>query len=97
MTTVHAATYELLRAQGMTTLFGNPGSNELTFLDQLPEDFRYVLALHEGAGLAMAECYSQVTGRPRAVRCWSACTRRPGWARRWGRSSMPRYRGRRCS
>jgi benzoylformate decarboxylase len=64
MTTVHAATYELLRAQGMTTMFGNPGSNELTFLDQLPDDFRYVLALHEGAGLAMAECYSQVTGRP---------------------------------
>ena len=56
MTTVHAATYELLRAQGMTTMFGNPGSNELTFLDRLPDDFRYVLALHEGAGLAMAEC-----------------------------------------
>jgi hypothetical protein len=77
--------------RAMTTLFGNPGSNELTFLDRLPDDFRYVLALHEGAGLAMAECYSQVTGRP----VWSASTRRPAWARRWARSSMPRYPGRR--
>jgi benzoylformate decarboxylase len=64
MATVHDATYEVLRSLGMTTIFGNPGSNELPFLDRLPSDFRYVLALHEGAGLAMADGYSQVTGRP---------------------------------
>jgi benzoylformate decarboxylase len=54
MSTVHDTTYELLRSFGMTTIFGNPGSNELPFLDRLPSDFRYILALHEGAGLARA-------------------------------------------
>jgi len=63
-TTVHDATYEVLRSLGMTTIFGNPGSNELPFLDRLPSDFRYILALHEGAGLAIADGYSQATGRP---------------------------------
>jgi len=29
MATVHDATYEVLRSLGMTTIFGNPGSNEL--------------------------------------------------------------------
>jgi hypothetical protein len=64
MRTVHDVTYELLRSLGMTTFFGNPGSNELTFLDDFPEDFRYVLALQEGAGLAMADAYAQATGAP---------------------------------
>ena len=64
MATVHDATYEILRSLGMTTIFGNPGSNELPFLDRLPSDFRYMLALHEGAGLAMADGYCQVTERP---------------------------------
>ena len=64
MSTVHDATYEVLRSLGMTTIFGNPGSNELPFINQLPSDFRYILALHEGAGLAMADGYSQATGRP---------------------------------
>jgi benzoylformate decarboxylase len=64
MSTVREATYEVLRSLGMTTIFGNPGSNELPFLDRLPTDFRYILALHEGAVLAMADGYSQATGRP---------------------------------
>src|SRR6201998_3418576 len=64
MSTVHEATYDVLRSLGMTTIFGNPGSNELPFIDQLPSDFRYILALHEGASLAMADGYSQATGRP---------------------------------
>jgi benzoylformate decarboxylase len=67
MTTVHDAAYEVLRSFGMTTFFGNPGSNELTFLDGFPDDFRYVLALQEGAGLAMADAYSQATDGPAMV------------------------------
>ena len=55
MTTVRETTHNLLRAWGLTTIFGNPGSNELPFLEGLPEDFRYVLGLHEGAVLAMAD------------------------------------------
>src|SRR4051794_5376129 len=44
-TTVQQATLELLRGLGMTTVFGNPGSTELPFLDSWPKDFRYILAL----------------------------------------------------
>jgi benzoylformate decarboxylase len=36
MKTVHQVAYELLRTHGMTTVFGNPGSNELPFLSQFP-------------------------------------------------------------
>ena len=66
MTSVHHAAYELLRSLEMDTFFGNPGSYELTFLDDFPSDFRYVLALQEGAGLAMADAYAQSTGATRA-------------------------------
>src|SRR5713101_4423088 len=43
MTSVHDVTYDLLRRQGITTVFGNPGSNELPFLKDFPPDFRYFL------------------------------------------------------
>src|SRR4051812_4978763 len=70
--TVHSVTYDLLRAWGLTTVFGNPGSNELAFLDGFPADFRYVLGLHEGAVLAMADGYAQASGRPALVNLHSA-------------------------
>ncbi|MDF3887971.1 benzoylformate decarboxylase [Cupriavidus basilensis] len=72
MTTVHQAAYETLRAQGLTTFFGNPGSNELPFLKDFPADFRYVLGLHEGAVVGMADGYAQATGRPALVNLHSA-------------------------
>jgi benzoylformate decarboxylase len=78
MKTVHQVTYELLRAHGMTTVFGNPGSNELPFLSQFPTDFRYILGLHEGVVLAMADGYAQATGRPALVNVHSA---RRSWQR----------------
>lgn len=62
MSSVREATYDLLRSHGLTTIFGNPGSNELPFLAGMPEDFRYILGLHEGAVLAMADGYAQSTG-----------------------------------
>jgi benzoylformate decarboxylase len=40
---------DLLRRHGVTTVFGNPGSNELPFLKDFPADFRYFLGLHKGA------------------------------------------------
>ena len=72
MPTVRETTYDLLRGWGLTTVFGNPGSNELPFLDGFPSDFRYVLGLHEGAVLAMADGYAQATGRPALVNLHSA-------------------------
>lgn len=78
MTTVHDATYAVLRSLGMTTPLGNPGSNELPFLDRFPSDFRYILGLHEGAALALADGYSQATGRPVFVSAHVAAS-----AKRW--------------
>ncbi|MFY1691487.1 benzoylformate decarboxylase [Plantactinospora sp. WMMB782] len=64
MTTVHEATYDLLRSLGLTTLFGNPGSTEEPFLKNFPADFAYVLALQEASAVAMADGYAQSSGRP---------------------------------
>ncbi|MEH0108732.1 benzoylformate decarboxylase [Tersicoccus sp. MR15.9] len=72
MTTVNEAAWELLRRNGMTTVFGNPGSNELPFLAGMPEDFRYVLGLHEGVVLGMADGFAQATGRPAFVNLHAA-------------------------
>jgi benzoylformate decarboxylase len=61
---VWAATYDLLRALGLTTIFGNPGSTEQPFLKNFPADFRYILGLQEASALAMADGYAQATRRP---------------------------------
>ena len=42
-TTVKAATFALLRAFGIKKVFGNPGSTELPFLSEWPDDIDYVL------------------------------------------------------
>src|SRR5690349_8658482 len=72
MKTVRQIVFELLRRHDMTTIFGNPGSNELPFLDEFPSDFRYILGLHEGVVLGMADGYAQATGRPVLVNLHSA-------------------------
>jgi benzoylformate decarboxylase len=64
MPTVRDVTYEILRTRGLTTIFGNPGSNELVFLDGMLPDFTYVLGLHEDAVLSMADGYSLASGQP---------------------------------
>lgn len=66
--TVHA----FLRAQGMTTVFGNPGSTELRFFRDWPADFRYVLGLQESCCVAMADGYAQATRRAAFVNLHSA-------------------------
>jgi benzoylformate decarboxylase len=58
---VRAATHALLRDLGLTTIFGNPGSTELRFFDDLPADFRYVLALQESSAVAMADGFAQAS------------------------------------
>ena len=62
MSTVREATFELLRARGMTTIFGNPGSTELPMLADYPDDFRYVLGLQEAVVVGMADGYAQASG-----------------------------------
>ena len=41
--TVHDVTYDLVRSPGLTTVFGNAGSTEQTFLQNFPDDFTDVL------------------------------------------------------
>ncbi len=43
MPDVRTATYRLLRRHGRTTIFGNPGLNELPFLAGMPADCRCAL------------------------------------------------------
>jgi len=70
--TIHDVTYDLLRKLGITTVFGNPGSTEQTFLQDFPEDFTYVLALQEASALAMADGFAQATGKPALVNLHTA-------------------------
>lgn len=72
MATIRDLTYELLRRNGITMIFGNPGSNELPFLQDFPADFRYVLALHEGVAIGIADGHAQATGRTALVNLHSA-------------------------
>src|SRR5882724_648876 len=62
MPTVREATFDLFRAHGMTTMFGNPGSTELPMLADFPSDFRYVLGLQEAVVVGMADGYAQASG-----------------------------------
>src|SRR5579875_409669 len=62
MSSVREATFELLRAHRMTTIFGNPGSTELPMLKDFPTDFSYVLALQELAVVGIADGYAQASG-----------------------------------
>ncbi|WP_242703516.1 benzoylformate decarboxylase [Arthrobacter sp. D5-1] len=70
--TVLESSLDVLRAHGMTTIFGNPGSNELPFLAGLDSDFDFVLGLHEQVVVGMAEGYARVTGRPALVNLHAA-------------------------
>jgi benzoylformate decarboxylase len=72
MTTVREAAFELFRARGMTTVFGNPGSTELPMLAEFPSDFTYVLGLQEAVVVGMADGYAQASGRPTLVNLHTA-------------------------
>ncbi|BCL26315.1 thiamine pyrophosphate-binding protein [Streptomyces aurantiacus] len=60
------ALLDILRGEGVDRVFGNPGTTELPFLaaladtDQAPE---YILGVHEGAVVSMADGYARATGR----------------------------------
>ena len=72
MTSVREATFDLFRAHGMTTIFGNPGSTELPMLADFPEDFTYVLGLQELVVMGMADGFAQASGRPTHVNLHTA-------------------------
>jgi benzoylformate decarboxylase len=61
MPTVREASFDLFRARGMTTIFGNPGSTELPMLADFPGDFRFVLGLQEAVVVGMADGFAQAS------------------------------------
>ncbi|MEN3283262.1 MAG: benzoylformate decarboxylase, partial [Solirubrobacteraceae bacterium] len=56
--TVRDATLDVMRELGLTTIFSNPGSTEVSFLTGLPDDLRFVLGLHEGSVVGMASGFA---------------------------------------
>jgi len=70
--TVKQATFDLLRAFGIKTVFGNPGSTELPFLSDWPGDIDYVLGLQEASVVGMADGYAQATRNAGFVNLHSA-------------------------
>ncbi len=72
MSTVREQFWRLAAELGMTTVFGNPGSTEMTYLSDFPDNLRYVLGLQEGATTSMADGFAQVTGGPVLVNLHTA-------------------------
>jgi len=70
--TVKDATLNLLRAFGIKKVFGNPGSTELPFLSDWPDDIDYVLGLQEASVVGMADGYAQATRNAGFVNLHSA-------------------------
>jgi benzoylformate decarboxylase len=70
--TVRHATLDLLRAFGIRKVFGNPGSTELPFLSDWPDDIDYVLGLQEASVVGMADGYAQATRNAGFVNLHSA-------------------------
>ena len=72
MITVREAVFSMLRERGMTTMFGNPGSTELPFLADFPDDFTYILGLQEAVAVGIADGFAQASGRPALVNLHTA-------------------------
>lgn len=68
-TTGHRKLLEQLTADGLTTIFGNPGSSEEGLLNEITgfPQVRYILGLQEAAVICMADGYAQATGKPAVV------------------------------
>jgi len=63
------AMLEQLIADGVRHVFGNPGTTEQGFMDVLQDypQVDFMLALHEGVAVCMADAYARLTRRPAFV------------------------------
>ena len=64
MTGKHAL-LEMLKAEGVDYIFGNPGTSEGPIIDMLGDypEFKYILTLQESVAVGMGESYARATGR----------------------------------
>ena len=60
---------KILKQEGVSVMFGNPGTTELPLMDGLAREpgIHYVLALQEAVAIAMADAYAQASGGLAAV------------------------------
>ena len=63
------ALLEQLIADGTRHIFGNPGTTEQGFMDVLQDypQLQFMLALHEGVAVSMADAYARLTRQPAFV------------------------------
>ena len=63
------AILEMLKAEGVEYIFGNPGTSEGPFIDMLGEypEFKYIMALQESVAIGMGEAYARATNKPAFV------------------------------
>ena len=63
--TGRSAFVALLKAEGVTHLFGNPGTTELPVMHALGEhpDMTYVMSMHESLVVGMADGYARASGK----------------------------------
>lgn len=73
-TTGKRALLEQLIADGTRHIFGNPGTTEQGFMDALQDypQLEFILALHEGVAVSMADAYARATRRPAFVELHTA-------------------------
>lgn len=59
------ALLEMLKAEGVTHIFGNPGTSEGPIIDMLRDypEFKYFLTLQESVAMGMGESYARATQR----------------------------------
>ena len=70
--TVRDVVRSFLSASGVTKIFGNPGSTEMRFFKDWPDDLDYVMVPQEAPALAMADGYAQASGTVGVVMLHSA-------------------------
>ncbi|MCL4494388.1 MAG: thiamine pyrophosphate-binding protein [Firmicutes bacterium] len=64
---VREAIKEWLQYHHISVVFGNPGSTEIPFLVDWPEEISYILGLQESQVVAMADGYAQASRMPAVV------------------------------
>ena len=59
------ALLEMLKAEGVEYIFGNPGTSEGPIIDLIGDypEFRYILTLQESVAMGMGEAYARATGK----------------------------------
>ena len=76
------ALFDVLASEGVSHVFGNPGTTELPLMDALVDhdEFHYVLGLQEAVVVGMADGYAQASGHrrePPSIAPRSSATARP--------------------